>query len=189
VGFLYISFIRRISIHPSAHCIYTIVWVFIQYNTLIAGYSHIYLMRLSPSKVHNTTKFLFSGHYYRHFSGCAARPVTIRGFRPVLVSIPALTSFTLPSIAARTITTQTQSAELEMSSESSSSPEKAEKNQQQQTDGDDDDKKELPKLTPAEFRVYNRMAEHMDYFVSLILLRFPFFCFNFFCYLLALFCL
>lgn len=28
-------------------------------------------------------------------------------------------------------------------------------------------KKELPKLTPAEFRVYNRLAEHMDYFVSI----------------------
>lgn len=27
--------------------------------------------------------------------------------------------------------------------------------------------KELPKLTPAEFRTYNRMAEHMDYFVRI----------------------
>ena len=28
-------------------------------------------------------------------------------------------------------------------------------------------KEELPKLTPAEFRVYNRLAEHMDYFVCI----------------------
>lgn len=28
-------------------------------------------------------------------------------------------------------------------------------------------KKELPKLTPAEFRVYNRLAERMDYFVRI----------------------
>ena len=27
--------------------------------------------------------------------------------------------------------------------------------------------KDLPKLSPAEFRVYNRMAEHMDMFVRL----------------------
>lgn len=31
------------------------------------------------------------------------------------------------------------------------------------------DEKELPKLTPAEFRVYNRLAEHMDYFVHITL--------------------
>lgn len=28
--------------------------------------------------------------------------------------------------------------------------------------------KALPKLTPHEFKRYNRMAEHMDYFVSII---------------------
>lgn len=27
--------------------------------------------------------------------------------------------------------------------------------------------KELTELTPAEFRVYNRLAEHMDYFVRI----------------------
>jgi hypothetical protein len=28
-------------------------------------------------------------------------------------------------------------------------------------------RKELPKLTPAEFRAYNRLAERMDYFVRI----------------------
>lgn len=30
------------------------------------------------------------------------------------------------------------------------------------------EEQDLPKLSPQEFRIYNRMAEHMDMFVSLV---------------------
>jgi len=45
-------------------------------------------------------------------------------------------------------------------------PDQAQQAKEAKEEGKEEEKKALPKLSAAEFRVYNRMAEHMDMFVS-----------------------